>query len=134
MKYLLDTCMISYFVQGELNVLKRIKATSPVDLCISSITLMEIEFGLLLNPARAKKIKSIIDSFLDSIQIIPFTNNDAICAAAIRAALQKKGSPIGAFDVLLAGCAIHHGLICVTSNLKEFNRVSGLLIEDWRKT
>lgn len=131
MKYLLDTCIISYFVRGEQNVLARIKTALPRDLCISSITLMEIEYGLLLNPTRAKKLKPVIHSFIENINVLQFCEKDAICAASVRAALQKKGKPIGAYDILLAGCALHHGLIFVTANIKEFERVSGLLIENW---
>ncbi len=131
MKYLLDTCIVSYFVKGEKNVLNHIKSTSPKDIYISSTTLMEIEFGLLLNPARTKKLKPIIESFIESINILPFHDNDAICAANVRVALQKKGNIIGAYDILLAGSALHHGFIFVTANIKEFERVSGLLIENW---
>jgi len=131
MKYLLDTCIVSYFVKGEKNVLNHIKSTSPKDIYISSITLMEIEFGLLLNPTRTKKLKPIIESFIENINILPFHDKDAICAANVRVALQKKGNLIGAYDILLAGSALHHGLIFVTANIKEFERVSGLLIENW---
>jgi tRNA(fMet)-specific endonuclease VapC len=134
MKYLLDTCTVSYFVRGESHVLQRIKETSPRDLSISTITQMEIEFGLQLNPERAKKINKIITHLLDNIHVLPFTHEDAHCAAAIRAALQRKGLNIGAYDVLLAGCALHRGLIFVTSNVKEFERVSGLQVENWRLT
>ncbi|MBI4191124.1 MAG: type II toxin-antitoxin system VapC family toxin, partial [Betaproteobacteria bacterium] len=52
--------------------------------------------------------------------------------AALRAALQKKGRPIGAYDVLIAGCALARGLVLVTSNEREFRRVGGLRIENWR--
>jgi tRNA(fMet)-specific endonuclease VapC len=84
MKYLLDTCTISYFVRGEKNVLARIKTTSPRELCISSIALMEIEYGLLLNPARAKTLKPVIQSFIENINIIQFGEKDAMCAASVR--------------------------------------------------
>lgn len=131
MKYLLDTCIVSYFVKGKKEVLDRVKRTSPRDLYLSSISIMEIEFGLLLNPARAEKLKPIIESFIENINILPFCEKDAICSATVRASLQKKGGIIGAYDILLAGCALHHGLVLVTANTKEFERVSGLLIENW---
>lgn len=132
MRYLLDTCTISYFVKGEPRVLERIKETKPQELCISTITSMEIDFGLQLNPERAKKLIKIISTFLENIHILPFTQKDAHIAAVIRANLQKQGTPIGAYDVLLAGCAVNRGLIFVTANNFEFQRVSGLQIEDWR--
>lgn len=132
MKYLLDTCIISYFVRGEPSILEKIKRTSPLDICVSSITIMEIEFGLALNPDRAKKIKTVINQLIDNTHTLPFLSEDARCAGLIRASLQQKGKTIGAYDVLLAGCAIHRGLTLITANTKEFSQVSGLSLENWR--
>lgn len=133
MRYLLDTCTVSDFVKGRPDVLERIKATSPILLAISSITRMEIEFGLLLNPTRARRIAPVINAFLASITTLPFDTPDAQASAAARSALQRKGQPIGAYDVLIAGCALARGLIVVTSNVGEFQRVGGLVVEDWRE-
>lgn len=93
---------------------------------------MEIEFGLLLNPERARKLAPVMDAFLGSITTLPLTEADAQAAAGIRAALQRQGQPIGAYDVLIAGCGLARGLIVVTANTGEFQRVSGLLLENWR--
>lgn len=131
MRYLIDTCIVSYFVRGEHRILEHIKSTPPNEICISTITQMEIEFGLALNAVRAKKIRPVMHHFLGSINILPFTNDDAHYAANIRAKLQKLGNPIGAYDVLLAGCALSRDLIFVTANTKEFQRVNGLEIENW---
>lgn len=132
MKYLLDTCTISDFVKGQPGVLARVKATSPQLIAISTVTLMEIEFGLQLNPDRARKLASVMDAFLSSITILPFEDADARAAGGLRAALQKQGQPIGAYNVLIAGCGLARGLVVVTSNVGEFQRVSGLQVEDWR--
>ncbi|HOW75037.1 MAG TPA: type II toxin-antitoxin system VapC family toxin [Candidatus Competibacteraceae bacterium] len=132
MKYLLDTCTVSDFVKGQAGVLSRIKATAPPLIAISSITRMEIEWGLLLNPARARKLAPILNTFLDSITTLSFDEADAQAAAGVRAALQRQGQPIGAYDVLIAGCGLARGLIVVTSNVSEFQRVSGLIVENWR--
>jgi mRNA-degrading endonuclease RelE of RelBE toxin-antitoxin system len=67
MKYLLDTCVISDFVKGQQNVLQRIKSEAPKDLAISSVVFMEIQYGLKLNPERARKITAIINTILDMI-------------------------------------------------------------------
>lgn len=88
MKYLLDTCVISDFVKGHPNVLQRLKSQAPRDIAISSVTLMEINFGLALNPARAKKIRPIITDLTESITILPYEDNDANTTALIRAQLQ----------------------------------------------
>jgi tRNA(fMet)-specific endonuclease VapC len=79
----------------------QIKNHSPREIAVSAITLMEIEYGLFLNPAKAKKIRPILDEFLASISILAFGNQEAICAAQIRAALKQSGTPIGAYDLLM---------------------------------
>lgn len=132
MKYLLDTCTVSDFVKGQLNVLARVKATPPNLIAISSVTRMEIEYGLILNPERARKIAPVMTALLNSVTIYAFETADAQAAAAARAALKTRGKPIGAYDILIAGCALARGLIVVTSNTGEFERVSGLVIENWR--
>ena len=98
---------------------------------ISTITVMEIEYGLHLKPAIRSKIQPHWYTFKDQVEIIPFTENDAIHAAQIRSVLKKEGRPIGAYDVLLAGTSKNHGLIFVTDNVSEFKRVEGLIVENW---
>jgi len=132
MKYLLDTCVISDFIKGDINTLHKIKNTSPSEIAISTITLMEIEYGLTLNPQLARKIKPIIFDFLAVMYILNFTRDDANQVALTRALLKQQGNPIGSYDILLAGTALNNKLIMVTSNIKEFNKISGLIIENWR--
>lgn len=134
MKFLLDTCTVSDFVRGEAGVLERVKETTPDLVAISVITRMEIEFGLLLNPARARKVATMLRAFLESIAVLPFEEADALAAAAIRAALHKQGRPIGAYDIQIAGCGVARSLTVVTSNEGEFRRVGGLRVENWRQT
>jgi len=131
-KYLLDTCAISDFVKGDKNTLKHLKNTSPSDIAVSSITLMEIQYGLALNQARAASLKNIIKDFLQSIVIVDFGKDDALQSAIIRAFLKEQGNPIGSYDILIAGTALNYKLTLVSSNLKEFVRVNGLQIENWR--
>jgi tRNA(fMet)-specific endonuclease VapC len=133
LKYLLDTCVLSDFARGDTNTLERIKETSPDFIAVSSITVMEIEYGLALNAARARKLAPVMHALFEAVTIISYEARDAMATAALRAALRQKGRPIGAYDVLLAGCALARGLVLVTSNEKEFKRISGLTIENWRK-
>ncbi|MBD2298536.1 type II toxin-antitoxin system VapC family toxin [Nostoc sp. FACHB-87] len=123
MGYLLDTCVISDFVKGEKNTLKRIKLISPTEIFVSSLTVMEVKYGLAINPQRAVKIQPMIEILLSSVAILPFDSKEAEQAAHIRSFLKLAGSPIGAYDV-------HH--IMVTSNVQEFQRVPNLQIENWR--
>lgn len=132
MKYLLDTCVISDFVKGNLQVQSRLKSEQPKNLAISSVTWMEIQYGLALNPPRAKNILPIISVLVEAIHLIPYQAGDASATATLRAYLKNKGTPIGPYDVMIAGCAQNHQLTLVTSNTDEFNRVSDLVLEDWR--
>lgn len=132
MKYLLDTCTVSDFVKGQAGVMARLKATSPKLIVVSALTRMEIDYGLALNSERARKLAPVLDALFSVVGTVPFNEADAQATAAIRAALKLQGRPIGAYDALIAGTGVARGLIVVTSNVSEFNRVSGLQVENWR--
>ncbi|MFE4108534.1 type II toxin-antitoxin system VapC family toxin [Almyronema epifaneia] len=134
MRYLLDTCVISDFIKGETGTIARLKQTPPADVAISAITVMELRYGLVLNPQRAQKIEPAIASILSSATLLPFGTAEAAQAAQIRAVLKTQGLPIGAYDVLIAATALHYKLIMVTANEREFERVVNLPIENWRQT
>jgi len=132
MKYLLDTCTISDFVKGQPNVLARIKATPPNLIVVSAVTRMEVDYGLALNSERARKLAPVLAAFFSAIATVPFDAADAQAAGALRATLKTRGQTIGAYDVLIAGTGLARGLVVVTSNVAEFQRVGGLRVEDWR--
>jgi tRNA(fMet)-specific endonuclease VapC len=134
MRYLLDTCVISDFIKGEAGTTTRFKQTLPADIAISSITVMELRYGLALNPQRVQKIEPAITSILSSVTILPFGIVEAEQTAQIRSALKSQGQPIGAYDVLIAATALQHNLIMVTANQREFERILGLKTENWRKS
>jgi tRNA(fMet)-specific endonuclease VapC len=133
MRYLLDTCVISDFIKGEAGTVSRLKQTSPSDIAISAITVMELHYGLALNPQRAPKIEPAIASILTATNILPFNRSTAEQTAQIRALLKSQGQPIGAYDLLIAATALQHDLIMVTANQKEFERIPKLPIENWRQ-
>lgn len=134
MRYLLDTCVISDFIKGESGTTSRLKQTPPVDIAISAVTVMELRYELALNPQQAQKVEPAIVSILSSVTILPFGTVEAEQAAQIRAALKSQGQPIGAYDVLIAATALHHHLMMVTANQREFERVPGLQTENWRQS
>ena len=113
MKYLLDTCVISDFVKGDKHTLSNLKEVEPREVAISTITVMEIEYGLKLNPAKAEKIQNVIRELLAAITLLPFGENEAKIAGEIRVKLRQKGSPIGAYDLLIAATAITHQMVAV---------------------
>ncbi|MEH2035815.1 PIN domain-containing protein [Nostoc sp.] len=95
---------------------------------------MEVKYGLAINPQRALKIQSLIEALLGSITILPFSVEEAELAAQIRSILKTAGTPIGSYDVLIAATAVTHDHIVVTSNIREFQRVNSLQIENWRSS
>jgi tRNA(fMet)-specific endonuclease VapC len=133
MRYLLDTCVISDFIKGEPGTQIRLKQTPPADIAVSSITVMELRYGLVLNPQRAQKIEPAIASLLASITVLSFGTAEAEQAAQIRAILKVQGQPIGAYDVLISATALQHNLLMITANQREFDRVPGLQTENWRQ-
>lgn len=134
MRYLLDTCVISDFIKGDVGTTTRLKQTPPIDIAISAITVMELRYGLALNPQRVQKIEPAIASLLSSVTVLPFGTVEAEQAAQIRAALKSQGQPIGAYDVLIAATALQLRLIMVTANQREFKRIPGLQTENWRQS
>ncbi len=132
MRYLLDTCVISDFIKGEFGTQAKLKQILPSDIAISSITVMEIRYGLALNPQRAQKIEPAISTFVGSVTIIAFQVSEAEKAAQIRAILKSQGQPIGAYDILIAATALQHNLLMITANQREFDRVPNLQTENWR--
>ncbi len=131
MKYLLDTCVISDYFKKNPSVINHLQNISPEKIHISTITVMEIEYGLRLNIEREKKIQPLWRSILNFIHVIPYSPQCAIASASIRAHLKSKGLP-GPYDSLIAGTAIAHDMIMVTSNTDEFIRVPEITLEDWR--
>jgi tRNA(fMet)-specific endonuclease VapC len=134
MAYLLDTCIISAFFRKEPQLIERLESITPDDLKISTITVMEIEYGLHLNPSIRSRIQPLWLSFKEQVEVLPFSEGDAVHAAQIRSILKKEGRLIGPYDILLAGTSKNHNLVFVTDNLSEFKRVEGLQVENWIKT
>lgn len=132
MNYLLDTCVISDFFKKIPSVMKHFESISPEKIHVSSITVMEIEYGLKLNPEREKKIRPLWKDLLKFILVVPYSPPCAIESASIRAGLKHKGLPIGPYDVLIAGTSLAHNMILVTSNIGEFKRIPEITLEDWR--
>jgi tRNA(fMet)-specific endonuclease VapC len=133
MKYLLDTCVISDFFKKISNVVTHFENVLPTQIYISTVTVMEIEYGLKLNEEREKKIRPVWENLLQQIKILDFSSQCAHAVALIRSKLKSMGLPIGPYNVLIAGTCLAHHLIMVTSNGREFTRVEELKIEDWRE-
>ncbi|WP_339135805.1 MAG: type II toxin-antitoxin system VapC family toxin [Candidatus Electrothrix sp. GW3-4] len=128
--YLLDTNTLIYFFKDIGNVAETLLSKSPKDISIPSIVLYELEVGIAKSN-NPKKRKKQLEALTSRITVQSFTPREAEVAAMIRADLEKKGRPIGPYDTLIAGTALSVNATLVTRNTKEFQRVSGLSLEDW---
>jgi tRNA(fMet)-specific endonuclease VapC len=133
MAYLLDTNICIYIRKEKSIELKsKISSIDNFELLLSSITVAELEFGVAKS-SQPKKNSEALKIFLSSFRIIDFDRNAAAQYGYIRAFLEKKGTPIGANDLLIASIAKSLDLTLVTNNEREFSRVEGLKIENWIK-
>lgn len=131
MRYMLDTNIVAFAKNNRPEVvLERMRRFDPGDLCVSAITLAELEYGVF-NSSNPERNQLALTLFLANIDVIPFDDAAAVEYGRIRADLRRKGTPIGANDLLIAAHAKSLGMTLVTNNTREFSRVEGLAIEDW---
>lgn len=131
MKYLLDTNIcITLIRQKPQALLKRLISHEPGEVGISSITLAELFHGVEKS-AQPVQNKAALEQFLLPIVLSDFDLNAALAYGKIRAELERSGQLIGSMDMLIAAHAISLDAIIVTSNVQEFRRVKGLIVEDW---
>ena len=131
MIYMLDTNICIYAMkQKPEKVLQRFKQELNSGICISSITLAELEYGMKRSSNPARNEQALL-RFLAPLSVLPFGSAAASVYGEIRADLQSKGTPIGPLDMLIASHAKAEELILATNNVREFERVPGLEIENW---
>lgn len=128
--YLLDTNAVIAALKGNAAMLARIRACRPEDVAISAIVAHELYFGAFRS-VRVEENPSRVDAL--RFRTLEFDRDDARSAGEVRARLAAAGSPIGPFDVLIAGQALSRSLVLITRNGREFSRIDGLGIEDWEE-
>lgn len=130
-RYMLDTDIASYAMKKtSRKVLDRLAQTAVTDICVSSIVVAELEFGVAVSPRRAQD-QARLDLLLSYAEVLDFPAEAARAYGAIRAGLKRLGELIGANDMLIAAHARTLGLTLVTNNTREFLRVPGLRVENW---
>ena len=130
-KYMLDTNMIAYAKNRRpAVVLEHLMQHDPSQICISSITMAELEYGVH-NSSKPEQNRTALMMFLSEITILPFDSDASFDYGKIRYDLKSKGILIGGNNLLIAAHAKSLGLTLVTHNTREFSRVEGLSIEDW---
>ena len=130
MKYMLDTNICIYAIKKQMPLLQKLLAKDPSELCISSITLSELLFGIEKSKMQESNRKKLM-TFLTNIEILDYDGDAALEYARLRNDLEREGQPIGAMDMLIAAHALSKDMILVTNNEKEFKRVNDLKLENW---
>ena len=129
MRYLLDTnAVISLLNEQSGGVARRVRTLLPADFGMPSVVMHELYFGASKSLRRERNL-AVVDNL--RFEVVAFDQEDARHAGDIRAVLAGQGIPIGAYDVLIAGQARARALTLVTRNVREFQRVAGLLVENW---
>jgi len=116
--YILDTNTLIYFFKGIGKVADNLLAVSPKDIGIPAVVLYELEYGIARSTSPRKRTKQL-EELCALVEVLNFGSEEARASAMIRAALEKNGTPIGPYDVMIAGTAVSKQGILVTSNTKE---------------
>ena len=130
MKYVLDTNTLIYFFKGLGQVASNLYLHSPKDIYIPSIVLYELHVGIQKSTHPDKRAAQLA-TLLSQVRVLPFDSQTAEVSAKIRVLLESQGTPIGPYDIQIAGTALAHNATLVTHNTKEFKRVKGLKLVDW---
>jgi tRNA(fMet)-specific endonuclease VapC len=130
LKFLLDTNTISYAFRNQGQCRLKMQAEPESQICISSISYFELAYGMALMP-RPQALEQYCQSLKQRYGCIDLDLASAELAGQLRARLRLAGTPIGEYDLLIAGIALANKLTVVTHNTSEFSRVPGLQVEDW---
>ena len=129
-KYLLDTCVCISMFRNEGRVRETLQRIGPKNCFISEITVAELYFGLAKASDKDRKLNDIRE-VQRLFRVIPAYSSFKEYGE-IRYDLEHKGQRVDQFDLLIGATALHHKMILVTSNLKHFERINGLIIENWK--
>ena len=130
MKYLLDTDTLIYVFKRAGNCLACLNPQNESDVTISTISLFELAYGMGKSANRVK-MDSYVLSLCRRYAVLDFDRAASVQAGAVRAQLHTRGTPIGPYDVQIAGIALANNLTVVTRNVREFSRVPQLKVENW---
>lgn len=134
MTFLLDTNACTALINGTSPALRRRFRRAVAGgrtVAVSSVVAFELWYGVAKSARRQENAKRLATFFAGPIDVIPFDDADARIAGEVRATLEAAGTPIGAYDLLIAGQALRRRLTLVTADVREFARVRGLAWKDW---
>jgi len=130
LKFMLDTNIIIYVMKNRPKQVKDRFKSHNGQMCISSVTLGELVFGAEHSQQTDRNLADI-EEMTARIEVLPFEDKAAYHFGRIRSDLYRMGRPIGPYDMMIAGHARASAMILVTNNVKEFERVPGLQVENW---
>jgi len=130
MTHLLDTDTCIGVLRQRPAMVQRLSQLAPTDCAVSIVTVYESFCGVekALDPAKERQK---VERFISAIMELPLDRAAAESAARIRGDLERQGQPIGPYDLLITGQALARGLMLVTNNRQELQRVGGLKLESW---
>ena len=130
--WMLDTNICSYVLRRHpLTVKEHFDRVGPDQLAISTVVLAELLFRAVQHPTRSAEIRQDIDDMVRRLAVMPWSAQAAEEYSRLRTFLQRQGTPIGGMDLLIAAHALAENAVLVTHNLREFQRVPGLRLENW---
>ena len=130
--WMLDTNICSYVLRRHpLTVKAHFDQVGSPHLAISTIVLAELLFGAARHPAKGLEIRQDIDDMTNRLAVIPWSARAADEYSRLRTFLERRGTPIGSMDMMIAAHALAENAVLVTHNLREFQRVPNLQLENW---
>lgn len=131
MKYMLDTNLCIEIIRHKpTGLLEKIAQFVPGEIGISTITVAELAYGAQKSNFPAKNLAAL-EQFLLPLEISDYDHAAALAYGKIRAELERAGQPIGAMDLLIGAHALSLNVVLVTNNVREFQRISNLKLENW---
>jgi len=131
-RFLLDTNACIAWLKAHPEVQRRLLQAGEQRVCICAPVKAELWFGAC-NSVRVDENKSRLTRLFESVPCLPFDDDAALRCGEVRAELKRLGTPIGPYDLQIAAIALTRERILVTRNTREFERVSGLALEDWER-
>jgi tRNA(fMet)-specific endonuclease VapC len=130
LKYMLDTNIVIYTIKNRPEHVREAFKQHEDQMCISAVTKGELIYGAERSSQPERNLADI-EGLLARLEVEPFEEHASEHFGQLRAELYRIGQPIGPYDMMIAGHARAMGLILVTNNMKEFERVPGLRVENW---
>lgn len=130
LKFMLDTNICIFTIKNKPERVRERFNLNTSRMCISSVTLMELIHGAEKSQMPERNL-AVVEGFVSRLEVLDYDAQAAIHSGQIRAELARKGTPVGPYDQMIAGHARSRGLVVVTNNLREFERIPGIRVEDW---